>query len=253
MQTFMLTSPQRRPPLKFDAALFNCGYGQYVHPSDIIIALRGAADERVRISLEGLKYVQAENPTHHDVELVTAMARGDEAAASALYDRHAAIVYGLALRIVGEPADAEEVVIDGFSQAWRDADRYDKSRGSVAGWLTTIVRTRALDLVRARGRRSRITDNAADQFETPIGMGQGFAPTDRLAVENERADAVASAMDELPIAQRTAIELAFFEGLTHLEVAERLHEPLGTIKTRIRLGMHKLREMLVRLSPGSVS
>ncbi len=249
----MLTALRPRPQFHIDSALFIGGYGQYVDRTYIRSVVRSFADSRLRTLQEGLIYVQSENPTHHDIELVTAMGRGDDAAASALYDRHAAIVYGLALRIVGEPADAEEVVIDAFSQAWRDAERYDRSRGSVAGWLTTIVRTRALDLVRARGRRSRITDNAAGQLDDPIAMGQGFAPTDKLAVENERAEAVASAMEELPIAQRTAIELAFFEGLTHLEVAERLQEPLGTVKTRIRLGMHKLREMLVRLSPGSVS
>ena len=253
MQTFMLTASSLRPDFQFDSALFNAGYGQYVDGTDIRRVVRRFVVSRLRIKQEGLIYVQSENISHNDLELVTSMARGDEAAASVLYDRHAAVVYGLALRIVGEPADAEEVVIDAFSQAWRDAERYDRSRGSVAGWLTTIVRTRALDLIRARGRRSRITDNAAAQVDSPIAMGQGFAATDKLAVENERADAVASAMEGLPLAQRTAIELAFFEGLTHLEVAERLHEPLGTVKTRIRLGMHKLREMLVRLSPGSVS
>ena len=176
------------------------------------------------------------------------MARGEERAASELYDRHAAVMFGLAVRMVGESADAEEVVLDAFSQAWRDAARYDTTRGTVAGWLTTIVRTRALDLIRARGRRAKMTDSAAAQSE-PAGMGEGFPEPDQRVVHGERAVALSSAMDTLPEAQRRAIELAFFEGLTHHEVAERLREPLGTVKTRIRLGMHKLRDLLESVAP----
>lgn len=177
------------------------------------------------------------------------MARGEERAASELYDRHAAVVYGLALRMVGEAADAEEVVLDAFSQAWRDAARYDTSRGSVTGWLTTIVRTRALDLIRARGRRARMTDDIASDTEAPAGMSEGFPEPDQRVVDGERASAVAAALRTLPDAQRHAIELAFFEGLTHHETAERLREPLGTVKTRIRLGMLKLRDMLGTIAP----
>lgn len=188
-----------------------------------------------------------------DIQLIAGMAQGDERAASALYDRHGAVMYGLALRMVGEPADAEEVVLDAFAQAWRDASRYDTSRGSVAGWLTTITRTRALDLIRARGRRSKMTDTATATLDEPAAMGSGFAAPDVEVLETERAVAVKSALDQLPIPQRQAIELAFFEGLTHHEVADRLREPLGTVKTRIRLGMQKLRDSLVGLAPESVS
>jgi RNA polymerase sigma-70 factor (ECF subfamily) len=162
-------------------------------------------------------------------------------------------MYGLALRMVGESADAEEVVLEAFAQAWRDAVRYDTSRGSVVGWLTTIARTRALDLIRARGRRSKMTDTAANQLDAPAAMGEGFRSADALVDDAERATAVASALNGLPDAQRRAIELAFFEGLTHPEVAERLREPLGTVKTRIRLGMQKLRDLLAGLAPEGVS
>jgi RNA polymerase sigma-70 factor (ECF subfamily) len=193
--------------------------------------------------------VQAPTPATLDLDLVAAMARGEERAASELYDRHAAVVYGLALRMVGEAADAEEVVLDAFSQAWRDAARYDTSRGSVTGWLTTIVRTRALDLIRARGRRARMTDDIASDTEAPAGMSEGFPEPDQRVVDGERASAVAAALRTLPDAQRHAIELAFFEGLTHHETAERLREPLGTVKTRIRLGMLKLRDMLGTIAP----
>ena len=193
------------------------------------------------------------NTSDEDLELVAAMARGDERAASRLYDRHSAVMYGLALRMVGEAADAEEVVLEAFAQAWRDAVRYDTSRGSVVGWLTTIARTRGLDLIRARGRRAKMTETAATQLDAPAAMGEGFRSADTMIDEADRATAVATALNGLPDAQRRAIELAFFEGLTHPEVAERLREPLGTVKTRIRLGMHKLRDMLSGLAPESVS
>lgn len=188
-----------------------------------------------------------------DIHLIAAMAQGDERAASALYDRHGAVMFGLALRMAGESADAEEVVLDAFAQAWRDAVRYDTSRGSVAGWLTTITRTRALDAIRARGRRARMTDTATATLDEPAAMGSGFAAPDVQVQETERAVAVKSALDQLPVPQRQAIELAFFEGLTHHEVADRLSEPLGTVKTRIRLGMQKLRDALSSLAPESVS
>ena len=192
-------------------------------------------------------------PVHDDAQLVADMAQSIERAASLLYDKHSAVMYGLALRMVGEAADAEEVVLDAFAQAWRNAARYDRSRATVVGWLTTIVRTRALDLIRARGRRVRMTESAASQTDEPTAMGQGFVAPDRAVTDAERASAVASALGVLPDAQRRAIELAFFEGLTHHEVAERLREPLGTVKTRIRLGMQKLRDMLDGLAPEGAS
>ncbi len=181
------------------------------------------------------------------------MAQGDERAASALYDRHGAVMFGLALRMAGESADTEEEVLDAFAQAWRDAVRYDTSRGSVAGWLTTITRTRALDVIRARGRRARMTDTATATLDEQAAMGSGFAAPDAQVQQTERAVAVKSALDQLPVPQRQAIELAFFEGLTHHEVADRLSEPLGTVKTPIRLGMQKLRDALSSLAPESVS
>ena len=188
-----------------------------------------------------------------DVALIAAMARGDERAAAHIYDRHVAVVYGLSLRIVHEVADAEEVVIEVFAQAWREASRFDGTRGSVIGWLTTITRTRALDLIRSRQRRHRATDAASTMLDAPAAMSEGFRAPDASVEDSERASAVAEALRELPDAQRKAIELAFYEGLTHPEVAERLNEPLGTVKTRIRLGMLKLRDILATLSSERVT
>jgi RNA polymerase sigma-70 factor, ECF subfamily len=184
-------------------------------------------------------------PVSADGELVAGAARGDERAMGQLYDRYAGVLYAVAYRIAGERADAEEVVLEAFAQAWRDAPRFEPGRGSVAGWLTMIARSRALDLVRARSRRDRITASAAaDRPDAPPAMSD-FRPDPAGALDHdERRRQVRSALDTLSQPQRQAIELAYFEGLSQSEIAERLQEPLGTVKTRVRLGMQKLRECL---------
>jgi RNA polymerase sigma-70 factor (ECF subfamily) len=180
-----------------------------------------------------------------DTDLIARAAGGDERAMAELYDRYGQVLYAVAYRIVGQRADAEEVVLDAFAQAWREATRFEASRGSVAGWLTTIARSRALDLVRARSRRERITATAAaERPDSSPAMG-GWRVDPSSGVDHaERRKQVQLALDSLSPPQRRAIELAFFEGLSQSEIAERLQEPLGTIKTRVRLGMQKLRECL---------
>jgi len=189
-----------------------------------------------------------------DLALVTAMAAGDERAAATLYDRHSGIMFALALRIVTVRADAEEVVLEAFMQAWRGAATYDVSRGSVRGWLAMMARTRALDLVRSRGREAKAVERASQlHADEPVAMSVvQIHPEDELE-GTVRASAVASALDVLAPPQRKAIELAFFEGLSHSEIAARLAEPLGTVKTRIRLGMAKLRDALRNLAPETVA
>jgi RNA polymerase sigma-70 factor (ECF subfamily) len=184
-------------------------------------------------------------PSAADGDLVGRAAHGEESAIGQLYDRYGAVLYAVAYRIVGQAADAEEVVLDAFAQAWRDAPRFEAQRGSVAGWLTTIARSRALDLVRARSRRERITAAAAaDRPGDPPAMSE-FRPDPAGALDHaERRRHVQDALDTLSPPQRQAIELAYFEGLSQSEIAERLQEPLGTVKTRVRLGMQKLRECL---------
>ena len=184
-------------------------------------------------------------PSAADGDLVGRAAHGEESAIGQLYDRYGAVLYAVAYRIVGQGADAEEVVLEAFAQAWRDAPRFESDRGSVAGWLTMIARSRALDLVRARSRRERITASAvADRPDTPPAMGD-FRPDPAGALDHdERRRQVRNALDTLSPPQRQAIELAYFEGLSQSEIAERLQEPLGTVKTRVRLGMQKLRECL---------
>ncbi|MEP6778521.1 MAG: sigma-70 family RNA polymerase sigma factor [Gemmatimonadaceae bacterium] len=190
--------------------------------------------------------------TKNDASLIEAMAGGDQRAAAQLYDRHSGVLFALAVRIVGEGADAEDVVLDAFTQAWNNAKTYSAERGSVLGWLTTIARTRSLDVVRARGRRAKAVETASRSMgDDPIAVAGAAASASDIVEQKERASAVTSAMAVLSGQQRYAIELAFFEGLTHSEIAEKLGEPLGTIKTRIRLGMLKLRDVL-RMSPTGV-
>ncbi|MDX2260169.1 MAG: sigma-70 family RNA polymerase sigma factor [Gemmatimonadales bacterium] len=185
-----------------------------------------------------------------DSSLVLAMTQGDTAAMSTLYDRYAPGLLGLALRITREQADAEEVVVDTFAQAWRDAARFETGRGTVAAWLVTIARSRALDLMRARSRRGRLTDAAEVETASPPAMGGGFASPMAGVLADERARRIRDALLALPDAQREALELAYFEGLSQSEIAERLDQPLGTVKTRLRLGLRKMRDLVAALGPG---
>ena len=180
-----------------------------------------------------------------DQDLIGRAGGGDERAIAALYDRYGSVLYAVAYRIVGQRADAEEVVVEAFAQAWRDAARFEQSRGPVAGWLTMITRSRALDLVRARTRRERITlSAAAEGTESPLAMARPAGDPATTYDHTERRRQVELALASLSPPQREAIELAYFEGLSQTEIAERLQQPLGTIKTRVRLGMQKLRDCL---------
>ena len=189
-----------------------------------------------------------------DRNLLDRIVRGEEAALDLLYDRYAATLYALACGIAGERSDAEEIVVDCFAQAWRDAARFSAERGSVIAWLTMICRSRALDLVRARGRRDRLVQSAAAEAPdlSPAMGSSGSAGEGRVEAQ-ERRRVVAEAVHSLPPPQRQAIELAYYAGLSHAEIAARLGEPLGTVKTRVRLAMEKLRQLLrgYYLEPGS--
>jgi RNA polymerase sigma-70 factor (ECF subfamily) len=173
---------------------------------------------------------------------VAGAARGSGAALAALYDRHARAVYSLALRIVTDEADAEEVVQEVFDQAWRQASRYDPARGTVVAWLLNMARTRAIDRLRARRARP---DRAGLESEHAWSAlpARSADPLDALDTARDAAR-VRQALQRLPLIQRVAIELAYFEGLTQTEIAARLEEPLGTVKTRIRVALLKLRDAL---------
>lgn len=185
------------------------------------------------------------NATLNDAALVVAMAKGDESAAASLYDRHSATVMALVFRMVGDRTDAESIVLETFMQAWRTATRFDSQRGSAASWLFTMARTRALDFLRSAKRQARLVPMSVDDVP-----GESLAAPERSGhpavdlEENEQRRAVAAALKSLPDNQRIVIELAYYEGLSQSEIAERLAEPLGTVKTRARLGMIKLRDAL---------
>jgi RNA polymerase sigma-70 factor (ECF subfamily) len=168
------------------------------------------------------------------------MARGEGDAVAELYDRHARPIYSLALRILGDATEAEDIVQEVFSQAWKQAARYNASRGAVGAWLLTLTRSRAIDRLRAkRARPGDVSDERVAGELVDAGP-----PADLLVLSSEQVARVRAALDELPLLQRAAIELAYYEGLTHAEIADRLEQPLGTVKTRIRLAMLKLRDVL---------
>jgi RNA polymerase sigma-70 factor (ECF subfamily) len=189
-----------------------------------------------------------------DASLVQRMQRGDERALAALYDRYAASLLGMVLRTVRERPDAEAVLMEVFLQAWRGAATFDSARGSVLAWLAMMARSRAMDAARRGARRERHETAEQDSVDA-IESVEAPEPTDALheLEQQERRTAIEQAMTALVPAQRLVIELAFFEGLTHVEIAERLSEPLGTVKTRIRQGMIKLRDLLAPLAQERVA
>jgi RNA polymerase sigma-70 factor, ECF subfamily len=173
-------------------------------------------------------------------DLIRMMAAGDRDAFARFYDRYAPVVYPLVLRIVREPADAADVLQEVFWEAWRSAGTYDPARGTPEAWMITRARGRAIDRLRALRRRG-------ETFVAPVDEALAAAPADAggdAARRAEERDVVTGALERLPQAQREAIELAYYGGLTQTEIAERLRQPLGTVKTRIRLGLERLREVM---------
>ena len=171
-----------------------------------------------------------------DISVVQRLAAGDRDAVAELYDRHAARILGLAIRIVRNSSDAEDVVQEVFSQAWRTAPNYQPARGTVAGWLLMMARSRAID--RLRSRQTRRDSGDAPDLD---GLPADVAPVSEQLSASQQAARVREAMMTLPVEQRTALELAYFEGLTQTEIAERTQTPLGTVKTRIRTALTSLR------------
>lgn len=173
-----------------------------------------------------------------DIEgIVTALRQRDEGALAQLYDRFGHAVYALALRITGDTGAAEEISLDSFLQLWQHADQFDGSQGSLLNWLLTIARSRAIDRVRARGAQKRV------QIDDPTDVN-AVQPAEELIDLVERRQLVRQAMQTLSPDQHAALSLAYYEGLSHSQIADRLHEPLGTVKTRIRQAMGILRRTL---------
>jgi RNA polymerase sigma-70 factor (ECF subfamily) len=173
-----------------------------------------------------------------DDALLAQAGAGDELALARLYDRYGGLAYGLALRVLRDRSLAEDAVQEGFLHVWRTASRFDGGRGTVAGWITTLVHRRAVDLVR-RSERERCS---APPSEMELELD---APSlDEEASHRERAETVRAALRRLPAEQRGIIELAYHEGLTQTEIAGRLGLPLGTVKSRTFAGLSRLRALL---------
>lgn len=178
-----------------------------------------------------------------DAELMRRAAGGESPAIEVLYDRYNRIVFSFALRIVGDRQGAEELLQEVFFRVWRQADAYSDRRGSFVTWLLSITHNMAIDEVRRRRRRPQRADQE-DPIEFLSTMADRGRSVEQDVLLNTLRDQVNEAMNDLPDAQRDALELAYFRGLTQREIAEELGEPLGTIKTRMRLGLRKLRANL---------
>lgn len=175
-----------------------------------------------------------------DAALVRRFLQKDVNAFEQLYDKYSRIVYSLVLRIVQQGGLAEEVVQDVFLQVWRHAAQYDAGRGPFLPWLLTMARNRALDTLRLKSERQRRQENQSDELFSVVVA----PPYELLLDEKRRAERVRALVNELKPEQKRAIELAYFKGLSHSEIAAELQEPLGTVKSWIRNGLLRLKEGL---------
>ncbi len=182
--------------------------------------------------------MRAEVSQVSDVALLQAIARGDEASLARLYDQYRVILFGLLVRILNSREEAEDVLQEVFLQVWRRAGDYDEQRGKPFTWLVTLTRSRAIDRLRVLSARQRLATSVAQ--DQPAEASDALKET----VHSEQKDIVRQALEELPEEQRRTLLLAYFEGLTQTEIAAKLNAPLGTVKTRMRSAMTKLRETL---------
>lgn len=182
------------------------------------------------------------------VALIKRVADGDQLALSTLYEATSRLAFGLILRIVIDRATAEEVLLDVYTQVWRQASLYDTNRGAPLAWIMTIARSRAIDRLRSGKHEQRGKEplDAIGEITSPT------ASPEEVTVSSERQRFVRSALDSLSPEQREVIELAYYSGLSHSEIALKLNQPLGTVKTRTRLGMMKLRDMLKPIMGGQL-
>jgi RNA polymerase sigma-70 factor (ECF subfamily) len=176
-----------------------------------------------------------------DVALIRRVCEADEAALGALYDRWNRSVFSLVLQVLKDPDEAEDIVEETFWQVWRKAPSFDPSRGAVSTWLLTIARRKALDRIRSRARQREESLESGSGF---VDIASNEPDPSQLAEGAERRADLAAALNELPVEQRRVLELGYFSGMSQSEIAEAIGEPLGTVKTRMRLAMQKLKEPL---------
>jgi RNA polymerase sigma-70 factor (ECF subfamily) len=191
---------------------------------------------------QDLSYSREIRTNAEDVALIRRMCDADETALGALYDRWMRSLYSLVFHLLKDADEAEDVVEETFWQAWRKASTYEPSRGAVSTWLLTIGRRRALDRLRAKERRRE--ESMTEEGRNLADLASGALDPQQAAEGSERRAHILAALRELPNEQREALELGYFEGLSQTEIAEVTGQPLGTVKTRMRLAMQKLREPL---------
>ena|SRR5215471_18580175 len=182
-----------------------------------------------------------EREDRENIELIQRMASRDTKALETFYDRYNRLVFSLVLKIIRVREDAEDIVVDVFWQVWQQSIRYDASRGKPLAWLLTIARTRAIDSLRSSHRQPTSTPGITESEDRRLSGKE--MPTDPGVLADTR-QAVRKALNQLPDQQRIPLELAYFEGMTHTEIAEALNQPLGTMKDRIRTGMLHLKQQL---------
>jgi RNA polymerase sigma-70 factor (ECF subfamily) len=199
-------------------------------------------DDRSPGTLGEVLYANASTtpvPEAEWVALVHSVAAGDQAALHALYDRAHRVVFTLSMRILANSETAEEVTVDVFHEVWRRAAGYQEAGGTVLGWIMNQARSRAIDRLRFEQRQKRVPPDTAE----PWPAAESASPDDLIASQQQR-ETLCRALDVLTPDERQAIETAFFAELSYADVAARLNQPVGTIKTRIRAGLHKLRRAL---------
>jgi RNA polymerase sigma-70 factor (ECF subfamily) len=182
----------------------------------------------------------APSPITSEAELVVLLREQPAAGIAALYDRYGRLIFSMALRVVQDRGAAEEITQDVFVRCWRNLSRYQPGQGSLASWLLSITHNRAIDELRSRRGKSARREISDDAVQPQVSLDSGF---DEVLLRRE----IEQALGSLPPAQRDVIELVFWAGLTRREIAERLHLPLGTVHTRRRRGMDKLRDSLRQL------
>jgi RNA polymerase sigma-70 factor (ECF subfamily) len=229
-----MRSPQRSPLWQLATGIWklvalsgSCPPRESCYDSSLVDPLRGRST-----------CLQPEQAQTTDVELLKAIARKDETALGEIYDRYRGILFGLMMRILNNREEAEDVLQEVFLQVWRRAVDFDQQRGRPFTWLVTLARSRAIDRLRSLAARDRVAIAGAREASDRVSD----AASD--AFHSERRGLVTAALAQLPDEQKRALMLAYFDGLTQSEIASRLKTPLGTVKTRMRSGMIKLRQLL---------
>ena len=197
---------------------------------------------RTRVDAPALFKTVDEPTPIEDVQLLRSIAAGDSAALGGFYDRHAGTLLAVALRILNDHKEAEDVLQEVFLQVWNKAADFDPAQGRPLGWAITMARHKAIDRLRSAQRRARLVEEAGQEMAPDPATLSPQAP--ETTPRGDEAELVRAALAHLPSEQRQAIEMAFFGGWSQTEIAAKLNEPLGTIKARIRRGMLKLREEL---------